>query len=411
LLLALAVSLATATGAFARGSAVARNMLEKGVDALRRAEAAWQAEDPAEARRFGAQAERHFRDALAQDPDNRHASLLGGQAAAFTGDARRANAWLERLRQQSRLKDGDPDVNYLAAFIHLVAARRPDRAIRALRRMHSLNPSWRARERDNLWYLALHHSGRLLMEADKYEEAKRRFEEGARLARSMGNRRRELAMLGNIGIALRRAQRYIEAGELFEKLIAAEPEVAVWHWHQALNFATQSRFAEAVPHYRVVIEHLEAGRVAPRARKELRRAYLRLGNCLRVTAQQPQNAAQKGKLLAEAERLLRHYVTVAPEDALGHKWLGVFLLEHPEDPRPYEALPLFHTAFELDEVCEDALGYVIRIHERQPPPPGTTLEAWQAPIAGWRRQIEEERDRREKIRDERVKKTGDTGCD
>lgn len=412
--------LAASEPARARGGSITQNLLEKGHTELRRAELHFVAGESDKAQAAGRAAERLFEDAWAQGPGDIRVPMQGGQAAAFARDLGAATKWVNRLARMSHLGEGDPDVHFLSAFVHLIGARRPDRALRSLTRMYSLNPRLRPTERDNLWYMAHRDFGRAYMDGEKWDEAIAQFKSAARLARRMADRPRQLSMRGNIGMVMRRADRLIEAQEIFEALVREEPQDPLWHWHLGLTLAFQSKMADAIGPYREVIRLREAGRAAPGVKDELAGAYLRLANCLRQLAGRQREEARRVALLDEAQALLHRYQKEAPQSPLGHKWMGVLLFEDLE--LPYAALPHFHKAFELDEVCEDSLAYIIKIHERYPPPPGSlpkddpaaaaeARKAWKAPIEGWKKNIREGAARRKKIREERVKRTGDGGCD
>jgi tetratricopeptide (TPR) repeat protein len=412
-----------ASPAWARGGArvgaVTEHLLEKGFALLREAERAHFQKDADQARTFGQRAQRVFMDVIAQDPRETRAALLGGQAATFAGDLRSAVRWANMLRRISRLGEDDPDVHYLRAFIFVLGDNQPNRALQELRRMFALNPRARPIERDNLWYLALLNNGRNLLKADEPEDALAMFRSGARVARRLGNPTKEMTMQGNVGAALQRADRWIEATEVFRALAKRQPDSPLWHWQTAIALAGQSKFAEAVPPYREVIRLRAAGQSVPGMDKEMEFVHLRLGNCLRNLSERQREPKKRAALLEEAEQLIRHFVQLRPEVAVGHKWLGVLLYQQRE--LPYDALPHFHKAFELDPVCVDSLKYIIQIHEHYPPPPDqlpaddpaaaeAARKAWSAPIAAWKKDIEEGAARRKRILDQRERETGIDGC-
>ncbi len=401
----------SAAPARARGTdpaAVGRTLVERAYRLLRRAELQFARGDKAQARGPAKEAERIFRSVLDQEPRNLQAALLGGQAATLASDRRGAAVWVERYGRLSPSGRGDPDYHFLLAFVQLLGEERPERALRSLTRMYSLNPRARPVERDNLWYRALSAFGTRLMRAEKYEEAIVQFRLGARIGRRLGKRRYQLLMLANIGAALVQADRYIEATEIFEGLVKKEQANPLWRYRLALCHANQSRFAEAVPVYRKVLDLVAQGRADPAWMPELRQADLRLGNCLRHLAEQQGTPEQTARLYGEAEKHLRRYVTLAPDDSVGHKWLGVLLFENLG--KPYEALPLLKKAFALDEICEDALRYMLQIRRRYPPPAGTTNEAWQKPIAALEKDLRDGAQRRKAEKKRRVHQTGRDGC-
>lgn len=413
-----AASLAWARGG-ASPRAVTEHLLQRGFAFLRQAEQAHFANDLARARRFGRQAETAFRDALAQDPRESRAALMGGQAAVFAGDLRSAHQWIERLRRIAPHAANDPDLHYLRAFVFVIGEKQPYRALQELQRMYVLNARARPAERDKLWYLALLDHGRNLLRADRAEEALTQFRTGARIARRLGSRTKEMTMVGNIGVALQRAERFPEATELWASLVKQEPHNPVWHWQHGLVLAAQNKFAEAVPPYREVIRLREAGQRVAGMDEEMEFVYLRLGNCLRQLSERQRDARRKQELVREAEQLIRRFNELRPEEPLGHKWLGVMLYQYLD--RPYEALPHFHRAFELDPACADSLRYVIQIHQRYPPPPDqvpkddpaaaeAAVEAWRASIEGWKKDLAEGEARRKEILDRRERETGLNGC-
>ena len=420
----LVASLAAAFGgptALARGGAsvVTQKLLEKGLAELVAAERAYMADDAAGARRHGKAAERLFLDALSQDTTNRTAAMLGGQAAVLAGDLNAATAWEKRFRALSPAGERDPELHYLHAFIHLIGTKRPERALRSLQRMYGLDPRSRPNERDALWFKALNDLGRKMLEAERYEDAIVQFKTGARIAKRQGQPSRERLMISNIGVALMRADRFIEAAELYEGLIKAEPKNPVWHWQLGLCLADQSRFGEAVPEYRTVIRLMEEGRVPGGSANSVAQVHLRLGNCLRHLAQRERDPAQKKRVFDEAEAAIRTYVKDNPDDTVGHKWLGVLLFKDLD--KPYEALPHFEKAYKLDPDCIDSLKYMLQIHVHYDPPPEQLPEddpaaaakaraAWTAVIEPWEQIIEEGEERRQKILDERKARTGKTGC-
>lgn len=403
----------------AGGAAVAQKLLEKGYQSLRLAEGAFFRGNNTVAARHGKEAQRYFLDALSQDPGNASAAMMGGQAAVLAGDLKAATEWERRYRQLSGRGEADPDLHFLHAFIHLLGAEVPSRALRSLQRMYSLDPRRRALERDNLWFKALNDHGRQLLEAEKYEEAMTQFKSGARIARRQGNRDREFLMKSNVGVALMRADRFIEASELYEGLIKADPKNAIWHWQLGLCLADQSKFIEAVPVYREVIRLRDTVGVPAGMTSDLRQVHLRLGNCLRHLAQRERRPGEQKKIFAEAEKEIRLYIKADPEDSVGYKWLGILLFKDLE--KPYEAMPYLEKAYELAPECIDALKYLLQIHMHHPPPPDSipkddpvaaqkVRDAWTAVIEPWTREIEEGADRRQKLLEERKKKHGKTGC-
>lgn len=400
-------------------TAVVRNLLEKGIRSLMEADRARRAKEPARAARHAKVAERYFLDVLSQDPDNIDAAMRGVQAAVFAGDLRGAARWEERYRFISRRGEADPDLHFLHAFVHLFGTQRPERALRSLQRMYSLDPRARSRERDNLWFEALDIFGHTLLAAGKYDLAIAQFKTGMRITRRQGNRARELLMISNVGVTLMRDGRFIEAADIYEALIKLQPKNPVWHWQLGLCFAAQSKFNAAVPVYREVMRLMAAGHVPAGGANDLRQVRLRLGNCLRIVAQRHRDPEEQQRIQTEAQAEIRAYIESAPQDSLGHKWLGVLLFKDLD--KPYEALPHLKKAFQLDPICVDALKYMLQIHKHYDPPPEQlppddpaaaekARAAWRAVIEPWQRDIEEGEARRKKVQEERRKKTGKSGC-
>jgi len=401
------------------GAILVGKLLEAGFQKLRLAETAYFKGDSAQAARHGKAAERLFLDVLDQEPRNLVAAMLGGQASVLAGDLTSATEWEQRYRRFTRRGEADPDLHYLHAFIHLLGTKRPTRALRSLRRMYSLDPGARPQERDNLWFKALNDYGRLLLEGEKYEDAITQFKSGARIARRQGNREREKLMKSNVGVSLMRADRFIEAARVYEGLIKADPMNPVWHWQYGLCLADQSKFIDAVPVYREVIRLMGIVGVPTGMGSDLRQVHLRLGNCLRHVAQRLRGPEQQDKAFVEAEAEIRLYIKQVPEDTAGHKWLGVLLFKDLD--KRYEALPHLGKAFKLDEICVDALKYMLQIHMHHPPPPEQLPEddpktaarnraAWTAVIEVWTKNIEEGVERRQKVIGERKRMGGKTGC-
>jgi tetratricopeptide (TPR) repeat protein len=407
----LCVTAPFAPAAWARGSdakEVGRNLIQRGYALLRRAEGRLARGDKERSLRDAREAERIFATVLNQEPKNRQAALLGGQAATLARNLPAARQWIVRLGRIAAAGQNDPDYHYLIAFVQLEGEKRPDRAIGSLTRMYSLNARARPTERDNLWYRAVGEQGRILVRAERHEHALVQFRMGARIARRMGNREYELAMLANIGVTLIRENRYIEALEVYNGLAKAQKTNPLWQFRLGVCYANQSNFAEAIPFYRNVLRLIEAGHAYVNWEQDLGTVKLRLGNCLRHVAEQQRDARQKAALYAEAETHIRAYIKAAPEQSLGHKWLGVLLYENLN--KPYEALPHFERAFELDPICDDALRHMLQIRRTFPAPKGATDAAWRAPVAGLAKDLETGKERRRMERDRRKRETGATGC-
>ncbi|MDJ0522700.1 MAG: tetratricopeptide repeat protein [Planctomycetota bacterium] len=397
--------------AWARGAdarEVGRNLVQRGYQLLRRAEGRLARGDKERAARDAREAERIFATVLNQEPGNTQAALLGGQAATLAGDRRAAAQWVQRMARIAPAGMNDPDYHYLIAFVQLLGDKRPERALRSLTRMYSLNPRARPTERDNLWYRAVGEHGRNLVRAERHDDAITQFRLGARIAKRLGNRDYEFLMLANIGVTLVQADRYIEATEVYGGLAKAQPKNPLWRFRLAICNANQSRFAQAVPDYRQVIQMIEAGHTYPGWERDLGQVKLRLGNCLRHLAEQQRDPRRTAELYTESETLIRAYMKAAPKDSLGPKWLAVLLFENLN--KPYEALPFFEQAFDMDPICDDVLRYILQIRRTFPPPKGTTEKDWRGPIAKLTKDLEEGLQRRDAERKRRKRETGSNGC-
>lgn len=399
--------------------ATAQNLLGRGHERLQEAERAWQQGRAEHARQLGLEAERLFQDALEQAPDHLPALMLAGQAAAFTGDVPRALAWAERYARRTAYGAKDPDLLYLRAFIAVVAQGDPETALAHLERMLAVNPRVRPMDRDLLAYGALLELGRRELKAKRNDLAVRHFQAAARVARRLGHPRKEVAALGNTAVALRRGDRFDEAAAILAQLKQSEPENPVWWWEMGLTYADQNRFDEAMPEYLRVLDLRAAGKTVAALDEELRMAWLRLGNCLRHVGGRPDNLARRAEFLARARDAFESFMREAPESSLGPKWMGVLLLQ--DLNAPHEAEPYFRRAYALDPTCDDALRYLIQIHEHHPPPPPdpptddpavrAQIEAsWRAPVAQWKAELEAQAQGRKRERDRREAETGTDGC-
>ncbi len=406
-------------GALAGDAATVENLARQGLGRLQDAERAWQEGRTADARVHGLAAETLFKDVLDQRSDHRVALMLAGQAASFAGEAQRAAQWADRLARSTPYGDRDPDLLYLRAFIDFIARGDPTGALQHLERMLAVNPRVRPVERDTLAYLALTEAGRRRLKKQEYDAAVQQFQASARVARRLGHTRKETAAMGNFGIALRLADRFEEAADVFSRLKEGDPENPVWWWQMGLNFADQNRFDEAMPEYIRVLDLRAAGKTNVELDDELKLAWLRLGNCLRHVGERPDNQARRTAFLQRAKESIENYMREAPESSLGPKWMGVLLLENFQNPHAAE--PYFRRAYAIDPVCDDALRYMIQIHEQYPPPPQdpapadeearTQFEAaWRAPVAEWKRELEANQERHRATRDARDKNTGTDGC-
>lgn len=394
------------------------SLLRRGEGYLVEAQQAHTRGDRTMAQKLAGRAEETLAAARRLDPRDLRIWFLGCQAAAFKADRASAVAWYEGYRARTVHVANDPDLQYLQAFIYIFAADNPDRAIDALTRMKSLNNRRRPLQRDTLMYLARWHFGNALMRKEENLAAVKQFTEAARLARRRGWGRKELAAMGNSGIALKLASEWKQAVDVFDQLIQKDPENILWYWHKGLAYGSEHRFADALPIYRKVIALLEAGQVHPQHKRDVEMVYMRYGNSLRQLAGQiTQDLAKRAEMFAEAEKQLRKYVEVQPEDARGYRWLGELYFRDME--QPYKAIGMYEKALELDWVCGDVpLRSLVQIYTQNPPPEGPEPKeareaVWQQRRQALIKQRDEEADKRTKARKERERTSPEQtdGCD
>jgi tetratricopeptide (TPR) repeat protein len=386
------------------------NLLERALGIMRDAERAYNAGDVARARAEASRALQLIERAEALVPDDPETAFLGVQAAVFTGDRETGQKWLQRYATRTPFRDRDPNLYYASALVAHYLDDRPDRAILALERMQALSPTARAASRDVLYYAALILQGNRLVASEDREAAIRLYQTAALVARRSGRVAQEQAARANIGIALQRGDRYIEAGEIFDALRKESPDNVLWHWYTGLCLANQSRFADAVPLYRKVLGFLAAGKVPADHRELIEEVYLRLGNCYRNMAGGEADAEKRKELLQKALEATETYLRRQPGRAIGHFWLGTLLLE--ELDRPYDALAEFRKAQEADPVCDAALRSMVQVATRYEPPPGTDAATWAAWRAAWQKDLEEHAEERaaERRKREKQRPDGTDGC-
>lgn len=359
--------------------------------------------------------------ALALCAGSRDVSGQAVIAAVYAGDYPRARAWLERHAASTPYGERDPEVHYLRALVALRLTNQPEQAVRGLERMQALAPRLHATVRDNLYYDALLAWGSALTGQGRYEEALRQFRTAAFVARRAERPAKERRARGNAGITLARARRYDEAESVFQQLLAEEPQNPIWAYQLGINLASQFKFQEAASAYRTSLAHQAGWRDIPENLRELARARLRLGNCLRLWGQKGGDPAHRDRLLAEAEQELEAYRAAQPEDALAHLWLGVLRFEEREDW--HGAARHFEQALALDPWCESTLRYLIRARQRAggPAPAASggpaaadpaAQAAWDAETARLERLLEEQKAQRDEVIKERAARTGDEegGC-
>lgn len=389
--------------------ATMQRLLERGVRELQRAERAATQQEPSVAKRYAREAESTFRAALELDPREHRAALLGAQAAVFARDLKGARSWAAKYRALTPYGERDPDLHYLRALIDLRVADRPDLAINHLRRMQAINARVRPAQRDLLLWDALDRHGWLLVRTGKPDVAQRQFLTAERVARRLGHTNKQKSSRANYAIALQHENRQTEAQEIFESLLAAEPDSMVWNLYLALCLGKQHKFEEAIPHYRKAVERHKPGAGPKRLEAELRKARLRLGNCYRFAAQGARDPALAKRLFADARTSIQAYIDLEPKSAVGYSWMGTLYFDDLE--QPYNALPMFERAFALDPMCVQPLRRMIQIRRNYPPPAGVAEETWRAPVAALEKDLSEGAVRRKAALDERKHTTGGDGCE
>ena len=406
--LALALLLvAVASTAHADATTVQR-MLEQGLRELSRAEKAMRRGERDAARRHAREAEETFRAALKMDPREHRAARLGAQAAVFAGDLAGARRWSNQYRALSPYGERDPDLHYLRAMIDLRLAERPDNAIKHLRRMQAINARVRPAQRDLMLYEALDRYGWLLVKTGQHDVAQRQFLTAERVARRMGHENKVKSSRANYAIALQQENRQTEAQEIFEKLLASDPENIVWNLHLARCLGKQHKFEEAIPLYRKVVEGHKPG-AGGALESAFRRARLSLGNCYRFAAQGARDPKQRRQLFEDARRSIQGFIDLEPKKAVGHSWMGTLCFEDLD--QPYKALPFFERAFELDEICVAPLRGMIQIRSNYPPPEGVDEKTWRADVEALKKNLAEGATRRQAELKARLQKTGENGCE
>ena len=216
-------------------------------------------------------------------------------------------------------------------------------------------------------------------------------------------------MLGDLGTAYMRGDRYIEAMEVYDGLAKLQPRYPLWQWRLGMSLANQTRFAEAAEKYRIVLKMKDEGvKLEPTHAQEMAELPMRLGNCLRHISGGELDATKRAKLLEDAEKYLAQYAKERPRDARAHKWLGV--LHQDQLEKPYAALKHFRASFDLDPMCEDVLRRMVQILSRHPAPEGTSAEAWEAKRVAMKKDLDEGSEKRKAEAKARKKKHGDDGC-
>ena len=410
----LLVIVAGSTGLARADRTTYENLVQQGQRLLADAQRAHTAGKVDDQFSFARKAEDKFLEALKVKSNDARTYGLGCMAAAFRGDAGAAQQWFLKYRGLTPYGERDPEVQYLKAFVFVFATKHAGRAVDALIKMRALDPRYQPRRRDTLLYVARIGHGAALLRQEHYADAIKQYNEAARVARTYGWTSKELAALGSVGVTLWVAKRSLEAVEHFEMLTKRDPENVLWHWQKGLAYASQHRYKDAIPVYEKVITLRAAGRDVPKHAKELDLVWLRLGNCFRNLATRASDKSKQTELYAEAKKHFESYIQKRPKDARGHRWMG--MLYYPDQERPYEALPYYKRAFELDRDCDVSLRYMHQIHLRHPAPPESTAaeaKAWAEAAEAYGKDIEENQEQRAKriAAREAISELGESGCE
>jgi tetratricopeptide (TPR) repeat protein len=387
------------------------NLVAKAHGLIVEAERWYRTGDPARGQDKALEALRLLESASALEPGDSQAAKFAVQACALLRDAERAKSWLGRYEAGTPYGERDPYLHYLRALVAALVEGQPQKALRNLDRMYSVNPRVGVEERDNLYFQAHLAYGGQLAKAARYEDAIHQFATAAMVARRGGKTRRVLEARGNVGVVYQMADRWIEAADVFTALIREDAENPVWHWQLGLALANQAKWEKALPPYRETIRLIEAGKGDPATVGLVQEVYLRLGNCLKNLAGSSPDEATKASRLAEAERNIRRFIELKPANALGYKWLGMLYKE--ELDKPYEALPHLAKAYELDPVCDDALRAMIQIYSVLDPPPSADPADREKDLAAWRARrealVKDNEDNKVAREAEREKRRDDAG--
>jgi tetratricopeptide (TPR) repeat protein len=356
--------------------------------------------------------------AAALCPGSLDVPRLGVLLSVFAGDSARGREWLARYAASTAHRDRDPQLHYLKALVEVRLVGRPDLAIRSLERMQALAPGVLTSQRDSLYYEALMAHGLALAAEGRHDEAMRLQDAAESLARRTGKPGRARRARAAKAVSLGQDQRFLEASTIFRSLAQEEPQSPIWPYQLGLMLGHLLDHDGAIAAYRHSLELQPGFQAAPDVLADLARARMRLGNSLRLKAGRMADAAAREALVAEGLQELSRYQQENPRDPLGAFWLGVLCFE--DRDKPLEALGWFERAFALDPDCPTTLDYLIQAHARaggpvppdQPAASPEAMAAWEAKGEAWRKDRDENADRRKKVLDERVRKTGDEsgGC-
>ena len=261
-----------------------------------------------EERDMPAHAARHYRRAMARDP-NFAAPLLA--LAALHGEAKRYGKAIDLYRRYLKTRPHDADVRFLLGHTALLA-RRYDEATAAYSEITAVRPNWAAAH-GGLGYALLmtdqpqraaraysrtlelnpdstlvrYQLARLYTEQGQNREAIAEFEQLVQREPHIPEYPTRLADLliqleQGTGMALGQTDRLAEAEKLLRLAIALDPKAAHPHWSLGMLYARQGRYAEAV----TLFEHLL--QIAPRDYQ----AHLFLGHLYQRTGRQADADAQ-----------------------------------------------------------------------------------------------------------------------
>jgi tetratricopeptide (TPR) repeat protein len=350
-------------------------------------------------------------------PGEREVPNLGVQLAVFARDPQRGVAYLQIYARSTPYGERDAQLHYLRGLVEVRLLGRPDLGMRSLERMQALTPGLLPTQRDSLYYEALMNYGGALALDGRHEEALKLQRAAESVAKRTGKVARARRARASVGITMSYAERFEEAAAIFLELEQQEPLNPIWPYQRGLMLAHMSRFDAAILAYRASLERQVGWQDEPDILKDLARARMRLGNCLRLKAGSLPRGPEREALEQEALRELKTYAEQQPKEAVGQLWVGI---HYYEVDRPLEALPWFERAFALDPDCERTLDYMIQAHMRagvpvppgQPLPPEAEMAAWQAKLAAWRKEKEAGSEKRALILKERSRRLGDAtgGC-
>ena len=261
-----------------------------------------------EERDMPAHAARHYRHAIARDPNFAEPLLA---LAALHAEAERYGKAIDLYRRYLKTQPKDVDVRFLLGHTALLA-RRYDEAAAAYSEVAAARPNWAA---------AHGGLGYALLMTDQPQRATRAYSRTlelnpdstlvryqlARLYAAQGQNREAIAEFEQLvqrephvpeyptrladlliqfeqgtSMALGQTDRLAEAEKLLRRSIALDPKVAHPHWSLGMLYARQGRYAEAVP----LFEHLL--QIAPRDYQ----AHLFLGHLYQRTGRQADADAQ-----------------------------------------------------------------------------------------------------------------------